>query len=53
MRLPSTHDKAAAGMLPAAAGVGLNAVIGDQPRAASSARPFSYAASRDASSASS
>jgi hypothetical protein len=40
------HEKAAAGVLPAAAGTWL-----DQPRDASSARPFSYAASRDASSA--
>jgi hypothetical protein len=40
------HEKAAAGVLPAAAGTGLA-----QSRVASSARPFSYAASRDTSSA--
>ena len=46
------HEKAATGMLPAAAGDGLTAVVGlDQPPDASSARPFSYAASRDTSSA--
>jgi len=48
MRFASEHDEAAAGMVPAAAGVASN-----QPRDASSARPCWYAASRDASSASS